>query len=137
MAGKHRNRARVRVRSFLDNRVLRIVSESIARQMCDEDLAGGRLDNCLPEAYRLSPKSAPLTDIRLLAAERAHQRTGATLSARDSQNNAFAKAFGVAGGPEISIRQLEAAEVKVNAWPEVHDYKAVLALAVRRGERNE
>lgn len=127
--GVHRNRARVRVRSFVTGLVIRYVSELEARQMCDEDSKGERLYLREPDAWRLSKKKQPLTDIKLVSALRSERPTEATLTFRDVDNNAMAKGFKVLGGPEISIRALDRAEDKVEAWPEVHDDKAVVICA--------
>ena len=88
---KHKNRLRVKVRSFIDKgmalsqrRVLRYVGEAEARLMCGEDSFGN-------VARRLSAKKTPLTDIELLAPERQPRNVKATLTFSDSVNNGFAK----------------------------------------------
>ena len=128
---RNRIRIRVRVRSFLDGRVLRRVNERQAREMCDEDATGDRIYAREPEAYRLSRKNGPLTDIRLLAPECGNHSTSAALTVADSENNAFAKAFNTLGGKEISIRALDRSVSKVEAWPDIHDDRAVVVCAGR------
>jgi hypothetical protein len=132
-AGVNRNRVRVRVRSFVTDRALRWVSERQAREMCDEDSNGERLDLREPEAIRLSCKKAPLTDIRLLAPERGERSSPCTLTVRDVQNNAFVQAFAKQAhlplSAKDSMRSLDRAEAKVEAWPEVHDDRAVIVCA--------
>jgi hypothetical protein len=131
---KHRNRVRVNVRSCVDGHILRVCSESEARQMCGENSDGSKMlgqdgKAVEPIAYRMTRLKAPLTDIKLLARERQPRNVKATLTFADVQNNAFAKAFKELGGPEISIRALESAENKVAAWPEIHDDRAVVICA--------
>ena len=132
-AGVHLNRLRVRVRSFVTNHVLRRVSEREAREMCDEDSRGDRLHLREPEAYRLSHKKAPLTDICLLAPAKSERPSPCTLTRSDVENNAFVQAFANRAhlplSAKDSTRALDEAENKVKAWPEVHDNKAVIICA--------
>lgn len=53
-----------------------------------------------------------------------------TMTMRDVVNNAFGQAF-KALGPTDSIRALQTAIAKVEAWPDIHDTKAVCISAGR------
>lgn len=113
--------------------VLRYVTECEARRMCGENADGtvmyGQDGRALePEARRLSRLKAPLTDIELLATQRKVRPIGGTITRADVENNAFAKAFS-ALGPTDSIRALDRAEGKVDAWPEIYDEKAPVVCA--------
>jgi hypothetical protein len=137
VANKHRSRVRVRVRvrSYVDSsRILHYVTESEARLMCGENADGSEMigqdgQPIEPIARRLSLKKHQLTDIRMLAPVKGDGVVKTALSFADVVNNAFAKAFKVLGGPEISIRSLQRAEGKVDAWPEIYDEKAVVICA--------
>src|SRR5579871_1263578 len=128
-----RNRVRVRVRSSVTGEVLRFVSEGEARLMCAEnadgsdmlDYRGTRIE---PVAMRLSRLKAPLTDIRLLDLNRGKRQSPCTLTESDVKNNAFGKAFSALGNTD-SIRALDRAVNKVDAWPDEHDRKAVVISA--------
>jgi len=129
----HRNRLRVRVRSFVDKHVLRFVAEGEARDMIAENADGSErcgedgkpLEAC---AVRLTRLKAPLTDIRLLAPERQERRTTATITRSETENNAFVHE-GVRLGPLDSIRALDSATSKVELWPEIHDDRNVVISA--------
>lgn len=134
----HRNRLRVRVRSFVTKAVLRYVSESEARIMIAENADGSEklgedmrpLEAC---ALRLTRLKAPLTDIRLLAPERQPRRTTATITRGETENNAFVHE-GVRLGPLDSIRALDAATAKVELWPKIHDKRnTVISAGVAYG----
>jgi hypothetical protein len=132
-AGTHRSRVRVRVRSFVDKHVLRMVSEHEARIMCGENADGTEMlgqDGKAIEAVarRLSRLKATLTDIQLLARERNERPSPAGLTFSDVQNNAFGSHFRALGSTD-SIRALDRAAEKVAAWPEVHDYRNVIVCA--------
>lgn len=129
----HRNRVRVRVRSFVTGEVLRYVSESEARFMCAENADGSDMldvngDPLEPIAIRLSRIKAPLTDIKLLSPERHRRNSACTLTRSDVEHNGLGKAFSSLGITD-SIRAIERAESKVNAWPETHDDRAVVISA--------
>lgn len=71
---------------------------------------------------------------RITAAHQVYKRnarpSACTMTMRDVENNAFGQAFS-ALGPTDSIRALDRAIDKVQAWPEVHDTKAVCISAGR------
>jgi hypothetical protein len=131
---KHRNRVLVCVRSFVDaSRILRRVTESEARIMCGENADGSEMlgqDGKPIEAVarRLSRRKAALTDIQLLAPVKSEKRGAASLSSSDTESNAFNQAFKALGDTD-SIRQLERATAKYQAWPEVHDDRNVIVCA--------
>lgn len=52
------------------------------------------------------------------------RNSSCTMTMRDVVNNAMGKAFSALGSTD-SIRALERAQAKVDAWPDVHDTKAV------------
>jgi hypothetical protein len=129
----HRNRLRVRVRSFVTNEILRYVSEYEARIMTAQNADGSEKlgDDLRPleaVARRLSRLKAPLTDIRLLAPERQERRTTATITRGETENNAFVHE-GVRLTAQDSIRSLDASVNKVEAWPHVFDQKNVVIAA--------
>lgn len=62
--------------------------------------------------------------------KRGKRESACTLTLRDVVNNAFGKAFN-ALGPTDSIRALDRAIEKVDAWPDEHDKKAVCISAGR------
>lgn len=127
---KHRNRIRVRIRSFVDKHVLRTCSEAEARLMCAEDSFGQAIEGLEPVAIRMTRLKAPFTDIRLLVPERRERRTTATITRAETENNAFVHE-GVCLGPLDSMRELDAATGKIEAWPEVYDQKNVIVCAGR------
>jgi hypothetical protein len=97
-AGTHRNRVRVRVRSFVDGHTLQFVSEGEARIMCGERANGSEMlgqDGKPLEAVarRLSRLKAPLTDIKLLAPAKAERPSNCSLSQVEMRNNAFNEGF--------------------------------------------
>src|SRR5207237_4447845 len=114
----------VRVRSCIDGRVLRHVTEREARLMCSEDSFADRLHGVEAIGYRLSRKKEKLTDIRLLAPLKAERPSDCSLSQIDMQNNAFAQSFSALGNTD-SISALERAVAKVEALPDVHEDRAV------------
>jgi hypothetical protein len=131
--GTHRNRVRVRVRSFVDLHVLQYVSEHEGRIMCGENSDGSRMIGCDGKpieavARRLSRLKASFTDIQLMASAKSERASGCSLSQIDVQNNAFAQAFSALGETD-SISALERATAKVGAWPDVHDDRAVVISA--------
>ena len=101
--------------------------------MCGENSDGSKMlgqdgKPLEPIAYRLSRLKAPLTDIRLLALGRPPRQGSATLTFRDAENNAFARVFSALGDTD-SIQALERSTSKVEAWPEIHDDRAVVVCA--------
>ena len=118
----------VRVRSSVDGHILRHVSERDARLMCAEDSHGEPIEGMEPSARRLTRKKERLTDIKLLQPERAKDSSPCTLTLSDMQNNALGKYFNWLGSTD-SIRAIERATAKVDAWPEEHDEKAVIISA--------
>lgn len=74
-------------------------------------------------------KPGTFVAVQLKQAKR-NRETAATLTLRDVVNNAFGKAFS-ALGPTDSIRALDRAIEKVEAWPDAHDTKAVCISAGR------
>jgi hypothetical protein len=129
----HRNRLRVRVRSFVDSHVLRCVSEREARIMCAENSDGSQMIGSdrkplEPVADRLSRLKAPLMDIRLRAPERGEKPSPCTITLLDVVNNAFGQAYSQLG-PTDSIRALQRSEDKISAWPEIHDERNVVISA--------
>ncbi|HLK53982.1 MAG TPA: hypothetical protein VKU42_11040 [Candidatus Angelobacter sp.] len=131
----HRNRLRVRVRSFVTNAVLRYVSEREARIMCAEHADGSEMlgEDAKPLeaiAVRLSRIKAPLTDIRLLAPERQERRSTCTITRSETENNAFVHP-GVILSAQDSIRTLDAAVNKVEVWPHIFDERNVVIAAGR------
>jgi hypothetical protein len=140
LRGTHRNRVRVRVRSFVTGQVLQYVTESEARVMCAENADGSEMLGqdgrpMEPVARRLSRRKAALTDIKLLARVKSERPSDCTLSQIDAETNAFAQArFNGSGVPLClaatdSIAALDRAEDKVKAWPLVHDDRAVVICA--------
>lgn len=129
----HRNRLRVRVRSFVDNRVLRYVPMGEAREMIAQkadgsDMMGSDDKPIEPVARRLSRLKAPLTDIKLLAPLRRERQSPCTITGSETENFAFIH-DGVRLSAKDSIRTLDAALSKVEAWPGVHDSKSPVVSA--------
>lgn len=129
----HKPRLRVRVRSFVDKHVLRVVSEHEARIMCGENSDGTEMlgqDGKPIEAVarRLSRIKATLTDIQLLAPERNERPSACGLTFSDVQNNGLGAHFRALGSTD-SIRALDRAADKVAAWPHVHDDRNVIICA--------
>jgi hypothetical protein len=128
----HRNRLRVRVRSFVDGHVLRFVSESEARAMIAENADGSEMlgeDGKPVEAIakRISLKKHDL-EIKLLAPLRRERTSPCTLTCSDADKNSIVH-IGARISAKDSIRALEAAAAKVNAWPSIHDSRAPVVSA--------
>lgn len=79
---------------------------------------------------RRGAKPGTFEAVQLKYARKHNRNSACTLTLRDVENNAFALAFSQLG-PTDSIRALERAMDKVNAWPDVHDTKAVCISAGR------
>ena len=129
----HRNRQRVRVRSFVDSHILRFCSEREARILCGETNDGHSLIGddgkvVQPVAIRLSRLKAPLTDIKLLAPQRRDRQSPSSIIVSESENNAFVHE-GVRLSPNDAIRPLDRAVEKIDAWPTVYDEKAPVICA--------
>lgn len=118
----------VRVRSSVDSHILRHVTERDARLMCAEDSHGDPLEDIEPTARRLTRKKERLTDIKLLHPERAKDSSPCTITLSDMQHNAFGKSFNWLGSTD-SIRAIERATAKIDAWPDEHDQNAVIISA--------
>jgi hypothetical protein len=118
----------VRVHSCADGHVLRHVTEREARVMCAEDSFGDRLEEIEPIARRLSRKKQRLQDIVLLIPARAERTSPCTITRSETENNAFVHE-GVRLGPLDSIRALDSATAKVEAWPEIHDDRNIVISA--------
>jgi hypothetical protein len=73
----------------------------------------------------LTRKKERLTDIKLMHPERAKDSSPCTLTLSDMQHNALGKAFNYLG-PTDSIRAIERASAKVDAWPAEHDDRAAV-----------
>lgn len=123
-----RDRCRVRVHSFVDyGRILRYVSAHEARLMCGESPAGEPLDDIEPIAKRISRRKAKLEDIRLLSPERVKRNDCATLTMGDTINNAIGSHGRLS--EHDSIRVIDRALAKVQAWATTHDDRAVIISA--------
>lgn len=128
----HRNRMRVRVRSCVDGRVLRFVSESEARIMIAENADGSEMIGedgkpIEPVARRISLKKHVL-EIKLLAPLRRERTSPCTITLTEAENCAFVHP-GVRLSGKDAIRPLDAAMEKVQAWPSVHDSRAAIVSA--------
>lgn len=118
----------VKVHSCADGHVLRHVTEREARLMCGEDSFGDRLEEMEPCARRLSRKKQRLSDIVLLQPAKAERTSPCTITRSEVENNAFGQAY-QALGPTDSIRAIERAIGKIEAWPEIHDDRNVVISA--------
>jgi hypothetical protein len=127
---KHRNRIRVNVRSFVDGHILRTCSELEARAMCAEDSFGDPIEGLQACARRLSRKKQPLTDIKLLNPKRDERNSPCTITRAEMENNAFVHE-GARLSAKDSMRALDRAVSKIEAWPEVHDDRNVVISAGR------
>lgn len=76
------------------------------------------------------PKPGIFDAIQLKFAQGNRRNSGATITPREMEANAFGKGFN-ALGPGDSIRELERAIEKVDGWPDEHDTKAVCISAGR------
>lgn len=79
-------------------------------------------------AYRLTRLKAPFTDIKLMEPERNKRSSPCTLTMSDVQHNGLGQAFSQLG-PTDSIRAIERAIGKIEAWPEIHDTRNVVISA--------
>lgn len=119
---------RVRVRSAVDHRVLRHVTEKEARLMCAEDSFGNSIEGIEPIAFRHSRKKQRLNDIVLLRPQKNERNSPCTLTMSVMVNNAFAKS-GLGLSADDSIRVLDRAVDTVDAWPDEHDKRNVVISA--------
>jgi hypothetical protein len=106
------SRFMVRVRSCVDDHILRWVTPKEARMMCGEDNFGNALEGAEPVAVRLTRKKETLKDIRLRHPERAHDSSPCSISAKEVWLNAMVES-GLALRATDTIAEMEGIAAKI------------------------
>ena len=106
---------KVRVRSCVDDHILRWVTPKEARLMCAEDSIGNPLQDMEAVAVRLTRRKETLKDIRLRTPERAHDSSPCSISAKETWMNAMVE-NGLALRPTDTITEMDGISGKIKSW---------------------